>query len=106
MNFIMDNLIAEGKCREMLVVMTCGYAFKPGEDPVFYPGDFDGELVNDVIPYIDAHFSTKKGVATGQWQVFLLDQRRRPLLWQNTHSYFRHLEFFGSFLRTVKYDIE
>lgn len=61
MNFIMDNLIAEGKCREMLVVMTCGYAFKPGEDPVFYPGDFDGELVNDVIPYIDAHFSTKKG---------------------------------------------
>lgn len=60
MNFIMDNLIAEGKCREMLVVMTCGYAFKPGEDPVFYPGDFDGELVNDVIPYIDAHFLQKR----------------------------------------------
>ena len=104
MNFIMDNLIAEGKCREMLVVMTCGYAFKPGEDPVFYPGDFDGELVNDVIPYIDAHFSTKKGVATGSRQVFLLDQRRRPW-WQNTHSYFRHWSF-REFLRTVKYDIE
>ncbi len=27
----------------------------------FILGIFDGELVNDVIPYIDAHFSTKKG---------------------------------------------
>ena len=24
-------------------------------------------------------------------------ERRRPLLWQNTHSYFRHLEFFREF---------
>lgn len=60
MNFIMDNLLAEGKCKEMIVVMTCDYAFKPGEDPVFYPGDFDSELVNDIIPYIEAHFRTKK----------------------------------------------
>ncbi|MGN0143320.1 MAG: alpha/beta hydrolase-fold protein [Roseburia sp.] len=60
MNFIMDNLLAEGRCREMLVVMTCDYAFKPGEDPVFYPGDFDGELVKDIVPYIESNFRAKK----------------------------------------------
>ena len=60
MNFIMDNLLAEGQCREMLVVMPCEYTFKPGEDPVFYPGDFDGELVKDLIPYIENHFRARR----------------------------------------------
>ena len=55
-NFILDNLIAQGKCREMIVVMNSGYAFRSDEDPVFYPGDFDGELVYDCIPYIESHF--------------------------------------------------
>ncbi len=61
LNFIMDNLIAEGKCEEMLVVMCSGYAFLPKEDPVFYPGDFDRELVKDCIPYIESAFMVKKG---------------------------------------------
>ncbi len=61
LNFILDNLIAQGKCREMLVVMCSGYAFCEGEDPVFYPGDFDGELVMDCIPYVESVFRVKKG---------------------------------------------
>ena len=61
LNFIMDNLIAEGKCEEMLVVMCSGYAFRTGEDPVFYPGDFDRELTHDCIPYIESTFSVRKG---------------------------------------------
>lgn len=56
LNLILDNLIAEGKCREMLVVMCSGYAFEPESDPVFYPGDFDRELMEDCIPYIESHF--------------------------------------------------
>ena len=39
LNFIMDNLIAEGKCREMIVVSCCNSAFCEGEQAVFYPGD-------------------------------------------------------------------
>ncbi len=61
LNFIMDNLIAKQACKEMIVVMCSGYAFKQGEDPVFYPGDFDGELVFDCIPYIEHEFAVKKG---------------------------------------------
>lgn len=60
-NFIMDNLLAQGKCREMLVVMCNGYAFREGEDPVFYPGDFDRELIQDCIPFIEKSFRVKKG---------------------------------------------
>ncbi|MDE7284704.1 MAG: enterochelin esterase [Lachnospiraceae bacterium] len=56
LNLIMDNLIAAGSCKEMLVVMCSGYAFKEGEDPVFYPGDFDAELTKDCIPFIEKNF--------------------------------------------------
>ena len=58
LNFIMDNLIAEGKCREMIVVSCCNYAFCEGEQAVFYPGDFDSELTKDCIGYTDTHFRT------------------------------------------------
>jgi len=56
LNFIMDNLLAEGKCEPMIVVMCCGYAFEEGKDTVFYPGDFDRELVTDIIPLIDLKY--------------------------------------------------
>ncbi|MCI8350232.1 MAG: enterochelin esterase [Oscillospiraceae bacterium] len=59
-NFILDNLIAEGKCQPMIVVMNSGYAFRPGEDPTFYPGDFDSELVNDCIPFLEKNFRVLK----------------------------------------------
>ncbi len=59
LNFIMDNLLAEGKAEEMIVVMCCGYAFVEGEDPVFFPGDFGKELVEDIIPYVESRFPVK-----------------------------------------------
>lgn len=61
LNYIMDNLIAERKCREMMVVMSCDYAFIEGEEAVFFPGDFDRELTEDLIPYVETHFPAKRG---------------------------------------------
>lgn len=61
LNFILDNLIAEKQCKEMIVVMSSGYAFKEKEYPVFYPGDFERELMCDIIPYMEAHFRIRKG---------------------------------------------
>ena len=60
-NFIMDYLIAEGKCEKMIVVMSSGYAFKDGEKPVFYPGNFESELIHNIIPYIENNFRVRKG---------------------------------------------
>lgn len=61
MNFIMDNLIADKKCVPMIIVASSGYSFKDNEYPVFFPGDFDSELVNSIIPYIEENFKVKKG---------------------------------------------
>lgn len=60
-NLILDNLLAEKKCKEMIVVCCSGYAFKKGENPVFFPGDFGRELVESVIPYVESHFAVKRG---------------------------------------------
>ena len=58
---IMDNLIADKKCVPMIIVASSGYAFKDNEYPVFFPGDFDSELVNSIIPYVEENFKVKKG---------------------------------------------
>lgn len=60
-NFILDNLIAEGKSLPMIIVMENGYAYQPGELPA--PGGrrashFDELLVTDLVPMIDASFRT------------------------------------------------
>ena len=78
--FVLDNLIAAGKARPMLVVMSLGYARKPGEPPVptrppappapgaapaAVPRDFarmfsalDEVFVKDLIPTVDATYRT------------------------------------------------
>jgi len=45
---IMDNLLAEGKCKEMIVVMPDG-----GMDVNMFVNDF----VNDIIPYIESNYN-------------------------------------------------
>ena len=44
--------------QEMIIVMNSGYAFVPGEKYMFFPGDFDSELVKDCIPFIDGKYRT------------------------------------------------
>jgi enterochelin esterase family protein len=46
--YIMDNLLSEGKCKEMIVVMPDG-----GMDPKLFAKDF----VNDLIPYIQSNYN-------------------------------------------------
>jgi len=66
-NFILDNLIAAGKCKPMLVVMdsgNCGIHFSPkkGEDPnqarAAFGATFTPILLQDIIPTIDREFRT------------------------------------------------
>ncbi|MEO7719799.1 MAG: alpha/beta hydrolase-fold protein [Capsulimonas sp.] len=81
---IMDNLIAEGKTKPMLVVMEKGYARKPGDPAVplkppaeLAPGAkpaapippdfsrmfsaFEDVMVDDLIPMIDTNYRTLPG---------------------------------------------
>jgi len=59
-NLIMDNLIAEGKTRPFLIVMTYGMTneIRFGGLRNFDIGPFQTVLVDELIPYIDANFRT------------------------------------------------
>ncbi len=74
-NYIMDNLIAEGKSKPMIIVNPLGYmqqgvglgpvraadanATGGGRGPAQGP-TFGDDLINDVIPYVESHFRTLK----------------------------------------------
>ena len=110
-SIIMDNLIAGGKVKPMLVVMEQGYARKPGEPEVplgppaarppgspAVPPDFsrmfaalEEVFVNDLIPLIDATYRTipnrenraLAGLSMGGMQTFQIG--------------FKHLDTFSYF---------
>jgi GH35 family endo-1,4-beta-xylanase/enterochelin esterase-like enzyme len=58
---IMDNLIAEGKIKPFIVVMTYGMTndIKFGGIGQFTAKEFETVLVDELVPYIDSHFLTK-----------------------------------------------
>ncbi|HEX43051.1 MAG TPA: hypothetical protein ENN81_13490 [Phycisphaerales bacterium] len=59
-HLIMDNLIAEGKIRPFLIVMTYGMTNETrfGGLRSFDIGPFQTVLVDELVPYIDANFRT------------------------------------------------
>ncbi|MGA0555669.1 alpha/beta hydrolase-fold protein [Larkinella sp. VNQ87] len=59
-NLIMDNLIAEGKIKPFIIVMTYGMTneVKWGRMKEFRIEPFQTVLVDELIPYVDANFRT------------------------------------------------
>ncbi|MFH1197790.1 MAG: alpha/beta hydrolase-fold protein [bacterium] len=59
-NLIMDNMIAEGKIKPFIIVMTYGMTndTKIGGLRDFKIGPFQTVLIDELIPYIDANFRT------------------------------------------------
>ena len=61
MNLILDNLIAQGKANEMIIVLPYGNPAKynPAETFDFTKGDqFSKDLLNDLMPYVEANYRT------------------------------------------------
>ncbi len=58
LNYIADNLIAEGKCEEMIIVASSFAAPTETEDGYFKNGSFPDVMVNEIVPFIDAKFRT------------------------------------------------
>ena len=59
-NLIMDNLIAEGKCKPFIIVMTYGMTneLKWGHMNEFDWTQFQKVLMDELVPYVDSHFRT------------------------------------------------
>lgn len=57
-NYILDNLIAAGKAKPMIVVMPFGHTpDRPGSD-MLNNNDFGNDLFKDLIPYVEASYRT------------------------------------------------
>lgn len=66
-DIILDNLIAEGKAKPMLVVIPNGNVSRPGSSAGGYNDDamaaFKEELVGSIIPFIESSYRVKTGAA-------------------------------------------
>ena len=59
MNTIIDNLIAEGKAEEMIIVLPYGNPVKLMDQPADFAMDlFSKDLINDLMPYVEANYLT------------------------------------------------
>lgn len=61
MNLILDNLIAEGKAKEMIIVLPYGNPslIMPSGNGSFMMGDIFGkDLTNDLMPFVEANYRT------------------------------------------------
>jgi enterochelin esterase-like enzyme len=88
---IMDNLLAEGRARPMLVVMEKGYATRPDEPqgaPSARPFSvFEDVVTRDLIPFIDSAYRTipnrenraLAGLSMGGFQAFQIGLRHLDL---------------------------
>lgn len=63
LNYIIDNLLAEGKCEEMIVVCNCGYADAASGNEKAIFSDLSLLLKDDCIPFIEKRFRVKKDKA-------------------------------------------
>jgi len=71
-NLIMDNMIAEGKIKPFIIVMTYGMTndTKPGGIRNFNVASFQTVLVDELIPYFDAISVTFSDQPHRAWVVF------------------------------------
>lgn len=63
-NAILDNLIAEGKAKPMIVVMPFGHTPPRPDTNLLANTDFGDDLIRDLIPYVDANYRTLATPAT------------------------------------------
>lgn len=104
LNLIMDNLLAENKCNEMIVVVCCGYSFKDGENTVFFPGDFGAELTQSIIPYVESNFRVKKGRVNRALAGLSLGSAQSIQIVSRFQNLFAHLGVFSG-MRDIEADV-
>lgn len=57
-NWILDNLLAEGKVQEMIIVANHGNAYRENPDGTFTEVDAASVIMKDCIPFIDMNYRT------------------------------------------------
>ena len=113
-NFIMDNLIAAGKAKEMIVVMSNGNITVPGAGfgySIAGMKGFENELTQVIIPFVDKTFPTLadrqhralSGLSMGGGQTFFVGLQHTELF---SHIGIFSTGVFGGIRETASFDAE
>lgn len=101
-NFIMDNLIAEGKCVPFIVVMNNGMIrYENLKAPNYMDDCFENSLINYCIPFIESTYRVKPG----KWNRAIAGLSMGSM--QTNDIGFKHPDVFGnmgSFTSTMYHD--
>lgn len=90
-NFIMDNLIAAGKCKPFIIVMNNGMIRYPENQGGSAVDDcFENSLIRCCIPHIESHYRVK----TGKWNRAIAGLSMGSM--QTNDIGFNHPDIFGS----------
>jgi enterochelin esterase-like enzyme len=66
-HWILDNLIAQGQAKPMLVVMMDGHAAAPGDGMAGFTNNttlFERDLLEDALPFVEANYRVKTDAAS------------------------------------------
>lgn len=94
---IMDNLIAEGKCKPFLIVMTYGMTneVRMGGLRNFDIREFETVLVEELVPYIDTHFRTQTDQASRAMAGLSMGSMETRLITLKHLDKFSHIGLFS-----------
>jgi enterochelin esterase-like enzyme len=94
---IMDNLIAEGKCKPFLIVMTYGMTneVRMGGLRNFDIREFETVLVEELVPYIDTHFRTRTDQASRAMAGLSMGSMETRLITLKHLDKFSHIGLFS-----------
>lgn len=93
---ILDNLIAQGKCKPMIVVMNDGMVALPEDGPgsAFYP-----MLVKDCMPYIENTYRVKTGAKNTALAGLSMGSMQATYIGLLHPELFSYLGIFSGFMR-------
>jgi len=96
-NLIMDNLLAEGKAKPFIIVMTYGMTneIRFGGIREFNIRPFQTVLVDELIPYIDANFRTRSDQPHRAMAGLSMGGMETRLITMNNLDMFSHIGLFS-----------
>ena len=96
--YILDNLIAGGKCSPFIVVMSDGMERLPGEGYWDF-GSFERLLLEDCIPFVERHYRVKPGKENRALAGLSMGSEQASVIGLRHPELFGALGLFSGFVR-------
>lgn len=102
-NYIMDNLIAEGKAAPCLIVMNNGMVQTKDEtgDRIVNPMLFEQVLLQDIIPFIEKRYRVKEGKENRAMAGLSMGSMQTSIIALKHPDLFTWVGIFSGFLRNI-----